>query len=384
MMYFFSYEEMLRNGTAIDYGILRRCVLNRLPNFHVLINFIVDVMHDLMLGVLKYGLKAILRHYVHGNLLDLSDLNTRIKRWNFGCKETIRIAPIKEEHLKEKGSIHMNAKEIWFVVENLPFLLRDLVPNDGYFNFVLLMHDLLDICLQPKFGPEELYLLDVLIRQHHRFYKEQLGGTLTPKFHFMIHYAEVINRCGPLKDLMCFRLEAKHQELKSYTNVSHNRKNICVSIANKQMFRFSDTILNFNPDCLTNFVSSIKKINLSLFNKTILDSVKLFLKNHNKTFQKFICAEKVDYKGTCFASKEYLIIDEDKAALIDGIIVADNNLIILYHIVAINYDEHLRSYAVFENRSGMVFYDFVENFHYIPVPSNSYEGLPYIKKLKRY
>lgn len=76
-MYFFSYEEMLRNG-----------------------------------------------NYLHGNLLDLSDLNTRIKRWNFGCKETIRITPIKKEYLKEKGSIHMNAKEIAFIVENLPFLLR--------------------------------------------------------------------------------------------------------------------------------------------------------------------------------------------------------------------------------------------------------------------
>lgn len=383
--FIFSYNEMLRNGTHIEFGIIRPCVLNNLPNFHVLVNFTVDVMHDLMLGVLKYDIKRILIYYNRGNLLDLEILNRRIKQWNFGCKETIRICAISKSHLKESGTISMNAKEVWFFVENLPFLLDDLVPTDDeYFRFILLMHDLLDCCLQPQFGIEELHLLDQIISEHHKFYKEQLQGTLTPKFHFLIHYKEVIMRCGPLKDLMCFRLEAKHQEVKSYTNVSHNRKNVPVSIATKQMYRFSDTILSFDGDCLKNFVSSIKNMALSLFDNIILDSVKCFLTQNNRSFEKFICAEKVTYKGTIFAKDEYLVINEDIAALIVGIIVADNNVVIMYYNAYICFEGNLRSYAVLEIDNKMILYNFIESFKYIPVPSNSRGGLKYVKKLRRY
>lgn len=374
---------MLRNGTAMEFGILRRCVLNNLPNFHVLINFIVDVMHDLMLGVLKYDIKAILQHYTLGDLLELDDLNTRIKKWNFGCKETIRITPLKKSYLSDTSTVQMNAKEVWFFVENLPFLLRDLVPDDEYFNFVLMMHDLLDVCLQPEFGCEEFFLLDLIIKQHHRFYKEQLRGSITPKFHFLIHYAEVVRRCGPLKDLMCFRLEAKHQELKSYSNVSHNRKNVCLSLANKQMYKFADFILNFKPECL-NFVSSIKKIKPSLFDGVVFEAVKHYLLQNERTFTNLICAERVVYKGTTFAKGEYLVIDEDSAALISGVIVADSHVIILYHVCTIFYEDNLRSYSVLEEDNNMVFYDFIDSFKYIPVPSNLYGAIPYIKKIKRY
>lgn len=375
---------MLRAGTHNKFGIVRRCILNDLPSFHVLTNYVVDVMHDLMLGVLKYDIQKILHYYTRGNLLNLEDLNKRIRKWNFGTKETIRISPITKSHLKENGKINMNAKEVWFFVENMPFLLADLVPNnDEHFRFVLLMHDLLEICLHPNFGADEFYILDLIINNHHKFYKEQLQGTLTPKFHFILHYKEVIMRCGPLKDLMCFRLESKHQELKSYTNVSHNRRNVPVSIAKKQMYTFSDTILNFDPNCLKSFVSSIKSIT-ARFENIVLDALKMWLTQNQKTFEKLISAERVTYKGTIFAKGEYLINNEDSAALIIGIIITDNDAIILYHSVIVFYEECLRSYAILEIDTKIVLYNFIENFACIPVACNSREGLSYIKKLKRY
>lgn len=373
---------MIRDGTHVNWGINRRCILNDLENFHVLINYTADVMHDLMLGVLKYDLKVVLKFYTDSGLLNLEALNRRIRNWEFGCKETIRISPIMKAHLS--SNLQMNAKEVWFVVENLPVLLNGLVPDDEVFQFILLMHDLQDACLQPEFSEEDLKYLDLLIKEHHSFYKNYFLNDLTPKFHFMLHYTEVIRRCGPLKELMCFRLEAKHQELKSYSNVSHNRRNVPLSMAKKQTFRFADTILNFNPECLSNFVSSIKKLNMSMFDVTILDSVKMFLKQNNKIFDKFACAEKITYKGTTFARGEYLIINEDSAALIKGIIIADFHVIVLYNYVTIFYEENLKSYAVLEEDESFILYNFINNFKYIPVPLITSMGKRYIKKLKRY
>lgn len=369
---------MLSNETYQNFGIDRRCVLNDLKYYHVLINLIVDIMHDLMLGCLKYDVSAILKFYTDSKLLNLDVLNYRIKHWNFGCKETIRVTP-----LKEGSNPKMNAKEIWFFVENLPLLLNGLVPDDEFFQFVLNMHDLQDACLQPEFSEHDLQLLDIIISEHNQFYKDYFL-VLKPKFHFLLHYTEVIRRCGPLKDLMCFRLEAKHQELKSYSNVSHNRRNLPVSMANKQMFRFSDTLLNFDPECLANFVTSIKKSHMSLFDETVLDSIKIFLEQNNKTFDKFVCAERITYKGTDFAKGEYLIIDDDSAALIKGLIVAYFEVVVVYHFVSIFEEDHLRSFAVLEEDDSMLFYKFIGDFKYIPVKENLSMGVKYIKKLKRH
>lgn len=376
---------MLQDGSHYQYGIQRRCIMNELSNFHVLTNIIVDVMHDLMLGVLKYDIKALLNFYTQGGLLNLDDLNLRIKNWNFGVKETIRINKLKKEHFNT-GSVHMNAKEVWFFVENLPLLLNGLVPqNNEHYKFLLFVHDLQDICLQPEYGPVEFYLLDFCIKTHHRLYMYLFRHTLTPKYHFLLHYAEVIKRCGPLKDLMCYRPESKHQEVKSYTNVSHNRRNIQVSIANKQQLRFSDTILNFNAVCLTDFVTSIKKTNQSMFDEIVLNALKCFLEQNNKSFENLNCAEKITFKGTIFSKNEYLIKDEDSACLIEGIVITSSNAIIMYRNIPIFYEENLRAYGLIEeNNDQMILYDFIENFKYIPVTKNSSMGINYIKKLRRY
>lgn len=376
---------MFKDGTNVHYGILRQCVMNTLPNYHVLINLIVDIMHDLMLGVLKYDLRAILQHYTRCNLLSLDEFNSRIKNWNFGSGGKLKIRPILKGHLKDSGNINLTAKEVWFIVENLPFLLQGLVPKDDeYFNFVLIMHDLLDICLQPSFASVELNKLNVLIAAHHKFYRELLNCYLTPKFHFMLHYEEVIKRCGPLKDLMCMRLESKHQELKSYSSVCHNRRNILVSIANKQSFRFADTILSFDSTTLHNYVSSVNKINPNLFSDTVLGAVKCFLNQNNKKIENFICAEKIVFKGTVYVKNEYLIINDESAALINGIVLSGSDVIIIYCYVPIYFEKTLRSYGVVKGNDSIMLYNFIETFEFAPVPSHIYGDASFIKKLKRH
>lgn len=373
---------MFCDGNNELYGVVRRCILNNLSNFHVLVNIIVDLMHDLLLGVLKYDIIEILQYYAINKLLDFEAFNRRLKRWNFGKKENVKIRRLRAEDCI-KGNISMTAKEMWFFIENLPFLLNGLVaPSTEYFEFVLIIHDLLDLCLQPEFGPIEIHQLKTCINLHHNFYKIFMGKGLTPKFHFLLHYADVIEKCGPLKDLMCMRQEAKHQELKSYTNVSHNRRNVPVSIANKQALRFSDTILNFNPDCLDNKITLVKESDL--IPEVIKGAAELFLTQNQIVFEHIHCAKEINYKGTVFTSKEYLIIDDSTAALMEGFIVAGTTVLVLYHQVFICFVENMRAYKLSTEYDSFLVYNFIENFKFIPVPGNKRWDNVYIKQLKRY
>ena len=56
-----NYEEDVKNiGTSENSGILERCVFNILPDFHIVINKVVDIMHDIFEGVARYTLQKII------------------------------------------------------------------------------------------------------------------------------------------------------------------------------------------------------------------------------------------------------------------------------------------------------------------------------------
>ena len=66
---------------------------------------------------------------------------------------------------------------------------------------------------------------------------------ITPKFHYVVHYATMMARYGPLRDLWCMRYEAKHQYFKALSKSLGNFINIALSLASrhqmKQAYRFS-------------------------------------------------------------------------------------------------------------------------------------------------
>uniref|UniRef100_T1GSK3 Uncharacterized protein n=1 Tax=Megaselia scalaris TaxID=36166 RepID=T1GSK3_MEGSC len=242
---------MLKNGTYHDFGIERPCKFNELENFHVIVNIIVDIMHDLILGVLRYDLNIIFKHFM--SIIDLDEVNARIKKWNFGNKETIRISPIKINNINSRSGIQ---------------------------------------CLSStEFGTNELLTLDLLIKEHNSFYKDYAQMNITPKFHFLLH-CEDVNIKNKKRTLTFVTTEGTYLT------------------ANKQTYIFTDFILNFNPDCLNNFTSNVKQKKISL-EKTVLESIKLFLRNENITYSKLTYAEKVMFKGTYFGADEFLIINEN-------------------------------------------------------------------------
>lgn len=73
--------------------------------------------------------------------------------------------------------------------------------------------------------------------------KEVFGAVLTPKCHYLVHYARLMSMYGPLRSLWCMRFEGKHQYFKSLTNNCRNFRNITVTLSTrhqlKQCWEFS-------------------------------------------------------------------------------------------------------------------------------------------------
>ena len=63
------------------------------------------------------------------------------------------------------------------------------------------------------------------------------ASSLTPKFHYMIHYPRLIGMYGPLRHLWCVRFESKHQYFKSVNSSLGNYINVTATMAFRHQMR---------------------------------------------------------------------------------------------------------------------------------------------------
>lgn len=68
---------------ASTFGVKKTCPLNSLRLFHTTDNYAVDIMHDLLEGVVQYELKLVFQYLIR-NFISRSSLSERITSFNYG------------------------------------------------------------------------------------------------------------------------------------------------------------------------------------------------------------------------------------------------------------------------------------------------------------
>jgi hypothetical protein len=158
---------------------------------------------------------------------------------------------ITQKHL-DNQAFHFSSSEMLCFINFLPLMIGDKIPQDDeVWDFFTGLLKILDIVMDSSVNEADLLYLDALVREHHRFYCRFFKATLKPKHHFMLHYSTVMRLVGPLKNLWCMRLEAKHKEIKKYATVISSRQNLALSLAIKEQLKlsnrfFSQTAINWN------------------------------------------------------------------------------------------------------------------------------------------
>ncbi|XP_007566221.1 uncharacterized protein LOC103147693 [Poecilia formosa] len=72
---------------ASIFGVKKTCLLNTLQFFHTSDNYAVDLMHDLLEGVVQYKLKLVFHYLVNQKYISLELLSQRIQSFNYGYIE---------------------------------------------------------------------------------------------------------------------------------------------------------------------------------------------------------------------------------------------------------------------------------------------------------
>lgn len=118
------------------------------------------------------------------------------------------------------------------------------VPEDHpVWNFFLLLRQINDRLINRRIYSDSCEVLVYDIEEINWQYLKLSNDTLKPKFHFMIHYPQMMKKFGPLANLSTFRFEARHRLSKMVAHTVAGRVNICKTIALQNQLMLNDVFL---------------------------------------------------------------------------------------------------------------------------------------------
>ena len=221
-------------------GIKFDSVFNRLKYFHVCRPGLPPCLgHDLFEGVVAYDLALFVKYLVKTKKWFTYDhINGMIR--NIAFKEyDARDTPVELRPNGDKLSGH--AVQNWRFLRNFPLLVLSKVadPNDKTWNLILLLRTIVEYVCAPRISSGQVAYLKVLTEQYLEGRKANFPDVpLRPKHHYMLHYAELIQKWGPLMRTWTLRFESKHSYFRQDVRFCPNFINITKSLSTKhQLFQ---------------------------------------------------------------------------------------------------------------------------------------------------
>lgn len=210
-------------------GFKGYCLFNNLKHFHVLDNNSRDLMHDVNEGVLPYLLETLFKYITQHNILSKRQLIGMVRDYNYG-----RIKKQEKPSSLSFDRSHMgqSASQLYFLFIHIPFILwahREQLME--IWATIESMLQIMQILYSKEIPEHDVNRLENLIDFHMRKVKELFGVKFIPKYHFLLHYPNVIRKMGPPSTMWMMRYESKHRTLTDIAKKSNNSINLPKTLA---------------------------------------------------------------------------------------------------------------------------------------------------------
>ena len=371
-------KALENENTQTLYGVKKDCVLNTLHYFHCTENFAVDIMHDLLEGVVQYELKLFFQHILKSGYISIKALTERIQSFNYGFLERKnRPSGLKiEDKSKHLG---LNAIQTLCLIRNTPLIFGDFVEReDAHWLFLILLLQIVNIIFSPIVTDGMVTFLNHLICDHHNMFKELFPDKrLIPKHHLMIHYPRCIRKVGPLIHLWCMRFEAKHYTFKKSVK---NFKNLTKSLVKQHQRKLAFYYENFAFTKLEVGPAKLKKLR-DLESGTLLCGTLNLEQDTDVSVTKWIKSFGTWYQVGLFVCTGMLndlpLFKRIKQIVIYG----DRPFVVGSAVQTLHFDEHFYAYCIDDQNQESSMID-IDNLKYFkPFDgqlANNDDGLFYI------
>jgi hypothetical protein len=253
----FTPETLLRTPTNYDAdinlenypgtGIIEVSPFNKLANFHAADNPSVDIMHDVLEGVIHFDIGKILNQFIFiDKVFSLETLNFRLQGTDYGPNK--KLTTLISQDMIKNNRFKFSASEAFVFVKYLSIAIGDLIPPDCLeWKLYIILRKILTIIMTRDIPRGLSKILNELIKEHHTIYLTLYKKLEKCKLHLMTHYEMAMDLIGPLLTTWSMRFEGKHQIFLRISNVNRCKKNLVHTLAFKHQLKMAN--LMFNKDC---------------------------------------------------------------------------------------------------------------------------------------
>ena len=208
-----SLSKKARTFWSKQWGVNGESILTGIPGFDITKGILHDPMHDVLEGVARYELRAMLQVFIAKKYFTLAGLNSRMLNFEYSPSESKDKPQLLDTSSLERGStLGQSAASMKTLMILLPCLIADNVPEHDPFwvNFIRLLKIML-LLISPVVSERTVQSLEVLIASHNDAYcKLYPDEPFRPKFHYLVHYPSQIVNFGPSRNHWCMRYESKN------------------------------------------------------------------------------------------------------------------------------------------------------------------------------
>lgn len=250
-----KYSEQLKiieRSEKVNYketkGIKRYCSLNDLSFFHIFINKTVDIMHDLLEGVIPHLLLKLFELGISNKIFTLKEIQESVEFFKFGF---LHRANTPSQIRLDKSNLGQNSSQMKCLFLNIPFILWKYRKYKILEERWICVESLLRIT-ETSFSDEitdiDIQRLENDISAYLENIQKLFGNDLLVKHHMLLHYPNIIRSMGPLTGMCMMRFEAKHKYFKDAARINKNFMNIPKTLAKKHQDEMAqiETIINEN------------------------------------------------------------------------------------------------------------------------------------------
>ena len=216
-------------------------MFNRLKSFHCIGQFPLDSLHDLLEKVLPCDAASILMGLTKQGKFTLDEYNTMLSDVHLqGYELSDRPLKVKQRCEKLSGK----ALSVSLHIRIMPYLVwrlmgePDAKEDNDLLDLLGIIHKLNEFIHADKVTMADVINLEDLVVQY--FDKRKICSTkygnfqrMTPKYHFLEHYAREIRRYGPLNGYCTARCESKHRDFVNFAESAKNFINLPKTLAEK-------------------------------------------------------------------------------------------------------------------------------------------------------
>lgn len=380
-------QEVEQDPSKVSgYGVKGRCVLSEsLTHFHVVDGYPPDILHDFLEGVVPFELCLCLQDLIKKKYISLETLNQAIKEFPYSFYDkTDKPQPIPKTFASKK-TIGGNGHENWCLIRLIPLMIGHHVPEgDEAWGVLILLKEVLELVLSPRFTDESLYFLECKLSEHRELLQSAFPDCrLRPKHHYIEHYPYLTKIYGPLIDVWTMRFEGKHKFFKKVIHDTQNFKNVPLTLARrhqKMMAYHLDCPSFFKPALQANTVKSIMVSSLPV-------NIQDFLRQRCGLQNIVMSARSVSVDGINYTADMVVSVGSfgglPEFRQIKQVVVLNMDVVFLCKPMIAWYHEHLHAYELSQSSIGLVATQLTEFNDVFPLSAYRVRGAMFVS-LKHY